>query len=184
MRPGLLLLDEPLAALDAGTRLSVRADLRRHLVSYGGPAVLVTHDLVEAMVLADRLVVLEGGRVVQAGTPAEVARRPRTAYVASLAGLNLFRASDGGPLVAPAGRELLAVRPSAVRVLRSRPSRPVTAWPGRVAALEAVGDRVRVSVTGTPSVLAEVEPAAVAELGLTDGAEVWAAVDPGDVESY
>ena len=66
-RPRLLLLDEPLAALDAGTRLVLRTDLRRHLVSYGGPAVVVTHDPVEAMVLTDSLVVLEGGRIVQSG---------------------------------------------------------------------------------------------------------------------
>ena len=55
--PRLLLLDEPLAALDAGTRLTLRADLRRHLTSYGGPAVVVTHDAVEAMVLTDQLIV-------------------------------------------------------------------------------------------------------------------------------
>ena len=77
-RPRLLLLDEPLAALDAGTRLVLRSDLRRHLVSYGGPAVVVTHDAVEAMVLTDSLVVLEGGRIVQSGAPPEVARHPPT----------------------------------------------------------------------------------------------------------
>ena len=179
MEPRLLLLDEPLAALDAGTRLSVRADLRRHLTSYGGPAVVVTHDLVEAMVLADRLVVLEDGRVVQSGPPAEVARRPRTAYVASLVGLNLFDAS--GPLGGGDGM-LRAVRPSAVRLHRSRPAGPD--WPGRVVGLEAAGDRVRVSVAAEPDVLAELDLAAVAELGLSDGTPVWVEVCPSDVDSY
>src|SRR5512135_933963 len=89
--PRLLLLDEPLAALDPGTRSQVRAELRRHLVAYGGPSLVVTHDPVDAMVLADRLLVVEDGRLAQQGPAAEVARRPRTGYVARLVGLNLFR---------------------------------------------------------------------------------------------
>jgi molybdate transport system ATP-binding protein len=88
--PALLLLDEPMAALDARTRLEVRATLRHHLRSYAGPVVVVTHDPLEAMVMADRLLVLEGGRVVQQGAPADVARRPATDYVARLVGLNLY----------------------------------------------------------------------------------------------
>jgi molybdate transport system ATP-binding protein len=88
--PRLLLLDEPLAALDARTRLEVRAELRRHLGSFGGPSLVVTHDPLEAMVLTDRLLVIEDGRVVQQGTPAEVARRPASQYVARLVGLNLY----------------------------------------------------------------------------------------------
>jgi len=76
--PRLLLLDEPLAALDAGTRMEVRSDLRHYLHDYTGTTVLVTHDPLDAMVLADRLVVVEGGQVVQEGTPAQVARAPTT----------------------------------------------------------------------------------------------------------
>jgi molybdate transport system ATP-binding protein len=68
--PGLLLLDEPLAALDARTRLQVRGELRRHLSGFGGAALVVTHDPIDASVLADRLVVIEHGRVVQQGPPA------------------------------------------------------------------------------------------------------------------
>jgi molybdate transport system ATP-binding protein len=104
-RPRLMLLDEPLAALDAGTRLGLRPDLRRHLTSYGGPTVLVTHDAVEAMVLTDALVVLDRGRIVQSGAPAEVARRPRTDYVARLLGLNLWTGTlADGAVDLPAGR--------------------------------------------------------------------------------
>ena len=76
--PDLLLLDEPLSALDAGTRLDVQAELRRHLADFPGPCLLVTHDPLEALVLADRLLVLEDGRIVQDGTPAQVARQPAT----------------------------------------------------------------------------------------------------------
>ena len=90
-RPRLLLLDEPLSALDAGARAEVRRELRRQLDDFAGVRLLVTHDPLEATALADRLVVLEGGRVAQAGTVAEVTARPRSAYVAALTGLNLLR---------------------------------------------------------------------------------------------
>ena len=196
-RPRLLLLDEPLAALDAGTRLVLRTDLRRHLTSYGGPTVLVTHDAVEAMVLTDRLVVLDGGRVVQSGRPAEVATHPRTDYVARLLGLNLYRgtAADGrvvlaggGALVVagrPAGEVYVALRPSAVALHRSRPEgSPRNVWAGRVAGVEAVGDRVRVAVTGRPDVLADVTPGAVAELDLAAGAPVWVSVKAAELTVY
>ena len=88
--PSVLVLDEPLSALDAETRSSVRTELRRHLLAYDGPALLITHEPTEALALADRLVVLEGGRVSQAGTAAEVAARPATPWVARLLGLNLL----------------------------------------------------------------------------------------------
>jgi molybdate transport system ATP-binding protein len=186
-RPRLLLLDEPLAALDAGTRLVLRTDLRRHLTSYGGPAVVVTHDAVEAMVLTDQIVVLEGGRIVQSGPPAEIARRPRTEYVARLLGLNFYRGSardgrvelaGGGELVLAehtTGDVYVALRPSAVALHRTRPeqSSPRNVWSGRVSGVEAVGDRVRVAVAGPPDVLADVTPEAVADLDLGAGAQVW-----------
>jgi molybdopterin-binding protein len=98
-RPRLLLLDEPLAALDARTRLEVRAQLRRHLAEFEAVAVLVTHDPLDAMVLADRLVVVEHGRVVQEGTPSHIARHPRTDYIARLVGLNLYRGRAEGHTV-------------------------------------------------------------------------------------
>jgi molybdate transport system ATP-binding protein len=89
-RPRMLLLDEPLAALDARTRLELRTELRRQLTDFAGPSIVVTHDPLEALVLADRILVLENGRIVQEGTPSEVARRPATEYVARLMGLNLY----------------------------------------------------------------------------------------------
>jgi molybdate transport system ATP-binding protein len=100
--PRLLLLDEPMAALDARTRIDVRAELRRHLAAYDGPVVLVTHDPVDALVLGSRILVLEGGLVSQEGSPAEVARRPATEYVARLVGLNLYP----GTVLDPAARRI------------------------------------------------------------------------------
>ncbi|HKC27504.1 MAG TPA: ATP-binding cassette domain-containing protein, partial [Jatrophihabitans sp.] len=94
--PRALLLDEPLAALDVQTRAAVQGELREHLGAFEGPAVLVTHDPIEALLLAQRIVVLEHGRVVQAGTPAEITATPRTPYVARLVGMNLFVGAASG----------------------------------------------------------------------------------------
>ena len=96
-QPEMLLLDEPLAALDARTRLEVRSELRQHLREFGGPSLVVTHDALDALVLGDRILVLEGGRTVQSGPPAEVAQRPATEYVARLVGLNLYAGTAVGP---------------------------------------------------------------------------------------
>src|SRR5712691_9347616 len=142
--PSLLLLDEPLAALDARTRLDVQAELRQHLADFAGPCLLVTHDPLEALLLADRLLVLEDGQIVQDGTPAQVARQPATEYVAKLVGLNLYagRADGaavtlgaGGSFVVPGhgrhGDVLVAVRPSAV-VVSTEPPHATSArniWP-------------------------------------------------------
>jgi len=197
--PDLLLLDEPLSALDASTRLDVQAELRAHLAGFAGPCLIVTHDPLEALVLADRLVVIEDGRVVQDGSPAEVSRQPATEYVARLVGLNLYagEAADGtvaldggGTLVVPGpgprGRVLVAVRPSAVTVSTGEPrgSSARNAWPGRVAGLTLLADRVRLTLEGRPPVLADVTPAAVADLGLAPGSPVWLAVKATDLEVY
>src|SRR5690348_7483443 len=103
-QPSLLLLDEPLSALDAGTRLDVQAELKRHLADFAGPCLLVTHDPIEALVLADQVVVLEAGRIVQVGTPAHIAHQPATDYVAKLVGLNLYAGhADGSQVMLDAG---------------------------------------------------------------------------------
>jgi molybdate transport system ATP-binding protein len=197
-QPRLLLLDEPLAALDAGTRVSVRAELRRELAGYPGVALLVTHDPLDAMVLADRLVILEDGRAVQQGTPTEVAQHPRTEYVARLVGLNLYRGVASGTTVvldngggrlttasATSGPVLLAFPPTAVGLHTERPHGSArNAWPVRVASLEQHGGTTRLQLDGPPDVLADVTPAAVAELRLVPGAALWAAVKATEIRTY
>jgi len=197
VRPRLLLLDEPLAALDARTRLDVRAQLRRHLAEFEAVAVLVTHDPLDAMVLADRLVVIEDGRLVQTGTPAEVSRRPRTDYIARLVGLNLYRGTAAGHLVTlPDGQQLttteelsgpafVAFPPSAVTLHRHRPeSSARNLWRLTVAGLDLHGDQVRVDLAGGLPLLADLTPAAAAELDLAPGTEVWAAVKAAQTHAY
>lgn len=195
--PRLLLLDEPLAALDARTRFQIRSELRRHLVAFDGATVVVTHDPLDAMVLADRIVVIEDGRVVQAGTPAEIVRHPRTDYVARLAGLNLYRGNaagsvvdvDGGGRLAidegMSGEVFVAFPPSAVSVYRQRPEgSPRNVWQVTVEGVEPYADRVRVAFSGTPPVAAEVTTAAAAELDLRPGADAWVAVKATETHAY
>ncbi|GAT70741.1 ABC transporter ATP-binding protein [Planomonospora sphaerica] len=196
VRPRLLLLDEPLAALDAHTRLEVRAALHRHLGDFDGAAVLVTHDPLDAMVLADRLVVVEDGAVVQEGAPSAVARRPRTDYVARLVGLNLYRGVADGHAVrldgvtlnaaeSQTGPVFVAFPPTAVALYRTRPDgTPRNLWEAVIGGVERHGDHVRVLLTGPVEASADVTAAAVAELGLRPGARVWAALKATETHAY
>ena len=198
-QPALLLLDEPLSALDAGTRLDVQAELKRHLADFAGPCLLVTHDALEALVLADQLIVLEGGHIVQEGTPAHIARQPATDYVAKLVGLNLYAGradgsevvlSEGGTFVIPDqgqhGDVLVAARPSAVVVSsqRPQPSSARNTWPATITGLTLLADRVRLTLEGQPAAVVDVTPAAVAELSLGPGSQVWLTVKATDLEVY
>jgi molybdate transport system ATP-binding protein len=196
--PALLLLDEPLAALDATTRNEVRRDLRRHLATFAGVRLLITHDPVDAAVLADHVVVLDEGRVAQTGSPAEITRRPRTPWVAELAGTNLFTGDLADGVVALAGDRSLVVadrvasgpvcalvHPRAVALHLERPAGSArNTWSGAVTGLEPVGDRVRVRVEGDPPVTAEVTAGAVRDLGLVDGSVVWVAIKATEIDLY
>lgn len=196
--PAVLLLDEPLAALDAGARGAVRRDLARHLDSFTGTRVMVTHDPVDAYALADRVVVLEHGVVVQDGTLAEVTSQPRSGYVADLVGLNLIAGQlqagtlttdQGGAVVAASaagdGPAFVSIRPQAVALHRGRPEGSArNAWPVTVSDVDHHHDRAHVRLTGAVALVAEVTPAAVIELGLRAGERVWASVKATDIEVY
>ena len=206
--PVLLLLDEPLAALDAGTRDRTRQTLRRQLAGFGGPALVVTHDLLDTLVLADRVVVLEDGVVVQDDEPARLTRRPRTAYVARLVGRTLLAGTadrgllsvdgaDGGGTLALAdpglrGRVLASVAPGSVTVTAADPVDPApaepaagaagTRWRARVRSTEDLGGRVRVHLVGAPGIAADLD--AVTAAGLAPGSDVDVEVRTADVEAY
>ncbi|MCX4602696.1 ABC transporter permease [Streptomyces anulatus] len=192
-RPRLLLLDEPLAALDQTTRARVRHTLRGHLADFGGVCLIVTHDPVEAVSLADRVLVLEDGRVLQDEPPAEVTRHPRSPWVARMLGRNAWPGTatadglaleGGGHLVVaeplPAGTDALAViAPEAVSVHRERPTgSPRNVWPGTVREITSGGSRLRLLITSAeaPDLVAEITPGAAAELGIADGSTVWTSV--------
>ncbi len=189
------------AALDVGTRTELRRDLRTHLATFSGARILVTHDLLDAVALADRLVVLEDGRVAQVGALEEVTARPRSRYVADLVGVNLMRghasggggghevALDGGGVVITVdpvvGDVYVAIQPHSVSLHRARPEgSPRNVWSGRVRGVDLLGDRIRIHVDGVVPIVAEVTAGAVSDLGLDDGVEVWASVKATETAVY
>jgi len=195
--PSVLLLDEPLAALDVEARTDVRRSLRAHLAEFQGVTMLVTHDAVDVMTLASRVLALDGGAVVQDATVGEVTTAPRTPWLAALMGGNGFYArvnagtlalDEGGILVAAEapssdGAEVLAVVPAhAVTLHRQRPEGSArNVWPATIRDLAVVGGRVRVTLDGTPAVLADVTTASAADLALAEGVGVWASVKATEV---
>ena len=194
--PRLLLLDEPLAALDVGTRATVRRDLRRHLDTFEGMRVLVTHDPVDAYALADRVAILEAGRIVQAGTLAEVTAHPRSRYVADLVGVNLFTGTvrdgvlttaDGATVVvadAEPGPAYAVIRPHSITLTRTTPTGTSArnSWPGTVTDIDRLGDRARIGIHAVLPLTAEITVAALDELGLRPGDDVHATVKATEVE--
>lgn len=196
--PSVLLLDEPLAALDAGTRAAVRRDLRRHLDSFEGVVVLVTHDPVDAFALADRVAILDGGRIVQIGTLADVTAHPRSRYVADLVGVNLVagEVADGvltttaGVRVtvadAPTGPVFAVIRPHSIALVRqTEPQSSVrNAWTGTIAEIDRLGDRARVGVVGAFALTAEITTASLDALNLQVGDTIYATVKATDIEVY
>jgi len=196
--PRLLLLDEPLAALDAETRVEMRHELRTRLREFSGIRLLVTHDPIDAATLADRLVVLDAGRACQTGTVAEVTARPRSSYVAELVGLNLYRGiADRGTIALAHGGVLetgdatlsgdvfAAVAPQAVALFRDEPQgSPRNRWPRTVTDLTVLAGRVRVRLDGVTPVVAEITKGAADELRLEPGQQLWSVIKATDVHVY
>ena len=205
-RPRLLLLDEPSSGLDVRGRAELRPVLVDTLASFPGVRVLVTHDPVEAMTLADRVVILEGGRVTQEGTFDDVRRLPRSRYAAELVGVNLFVGrlepleGGAGRLVTPEGDIVVGwpegaprtaiddvtgtLRPADVVVHAAPPARSSArnAWRGTIEDLAVYGERVRARIASQPPVVAEVTAGSVRQLGLGRGSEVWASCKAVEVE--
>ena len=193
IEPRMLLLDEPLAAVDASSRISLLRVLREQLEGFEGVRVVVTHTIADALALADRLAVLEAGAVVQCGTVEELVQRPGSRYVADLVGLNCFRGVaegsrvevEGGQLVVAeeaAGPVLLTIHPRAVSLFRSRPEgSPRNSWSGPVVGVEPSLERVRVRIDGPLPMVAEVTPGAARELALVEGVEVWLTVKATEI---
>lgn len=193
--PRVLLLDEPLSAVDASARVALRHELQRALATFAGPRLLVTHDPLDAFALADRIAVVEQGRIVQAGTAAAIGASPRSRFVADLVGLNflrghahdgVFTAGSGGRLVVASpieGPAFATVHPRALALFTSRPSgSPRNVWQATVAAVEATPSGRRVRFDGELPLVAEVTAAAVAELGIAVGRPLWLALKATEVQ--
>ncbi|WP_305093187.1 sulfate/molybdate ABC transporter ATP-binding protein [Prescottella sp. R16] len=202
--PALLLLDEPMAALDVAAAPTIRALLRRVLREHGRTAVVVTHDVLDALALADRAIVVDGGRIVEEGPVDRVLARPRSTFAARIAGVNLLAGRfDGdrlhtvaGPVRGvvdasyPVGDDAVAVfAPTAVAVYRTRPDgSPRNVFPVRIAEVTGRGGAVRVRADdhpdGSPGLVADVTAGAVADLDLVPGADVFFVVKATEVAVY
>jgi molybdate transport system ATP-binding protein len=190
MRPRVLLLDEPLAALDTQTRAALRAELGERLRELGLPTVLVTHDYGDAAALADRIGVLVGGQIAQLGTTAELVAAPASPFVAEFTGVNFLRGlaspgrdgltqvrlADGGTIYstdAGSGHVGAIVFPWEITLARSATADSArNHLTGRIRALTPVGNRVRVRIG---PLTAEVTAASAEQLKLRPGEEVVAA---------
>jgi molybdate transport system ATP-binding protein len=194
--PELLLLDEPLAALDIHAAALLRRLLKQVLA--GRRAILVTHDVLDAFMLADRVAVLESGRVVEAGPTRQVLDRPRSRFAAGLAGLNLIAGTvtrlgvasmDRGEVAgrvdegaAAGGAGVAVFPPSAVSVFLTAPvGSPRNAFRVTVTDLEPHGDQIRVRAG---DLSADITPAAAADLFLAPGLGVWFVVKAAEVAVY
>ena len=195
--PRVLLLDEPLASVDASGRLELRRALREHLATFAGVRLIVTHDPLEAASLAERVVVLEGGLVTQEGPFADVSSRPRSAWIARMAGLNLLRGvvsgsamllDDGSTLTVAtdvAGPALATIQPRAIAIYRQAPDgSPRNVLRFRVGGVDPEGDRWRIRLQGSFPLVAEVTPAAATDLHLADGGDVFAVVKATEIDVY
>ena len=199
--PRVLLLDEPFGSLDVSTRGAVRSELRAFLAGFGLPTILVTHDPVDALAFGDRMAVLEAGRLSQIGSREELLSRPRSPFVAELAGLNLYRAElasgrglkearvDGSVFHVLAddlsGPAFLAFAPSEVALSAEKgPGSPQNVVRGRVVELLPLPDRVRVVLDAGLVLVAEVTREAAAGLGLVAGGNVWASIKATAIRIY
>ncbi|MBK9386327.1 MAG: ABC transporter ATP-binding protein [Planctomycetes bacterium] len=193
--PRVLLLDEPLSAVDASARVALRQDLARHLASFEGPRIVVTHDAVDAFVLGERIAVLEDGRVVQQGSAAEIVAAPRSRYVADLVGQNFLQgtvedsvltlASGAQLRVASAvqGRAVATISPRALSLFPRRPEgSPRNVWEAPLEALEHAPSGIRVRLGGAIPIVAEITPASVAELHLEVGSRIWVALKATEIQ--
>ena len=194
IEPDLLLLDEPLSALDVTTRVELRRVLALHLAEFPGPRLVITHDPTEAFLLADEVHIIENGVVTQSGSPNEIRLRPRTHYAADLAGSNLLfgsasrgRVDVGSHLLHVAeheieGEVLLTIRPSSISLHRTPPEgSPRNSWETTIAVMERLGERTRIR-TGAPLPLTvEVTSEATSALALGVGETVWLAIKATEI---
>jgi molybdate transport system ATP-binding protein len=200
--PALLLLDEPFSALDVAARARARELVREELARFSGVRVLVTHDPVEASILADRLVLVEEGRVTQIGTPEEIRTAPRSRYAAELVGMNAFHgrldaeadgigrlAVEDGLVVVPwpeafrGGPVIGLLKPADVTLSLEKPAGSArNVFRGHVTSVAVEADRARVRLATAPPLIADVTLGSVQRLGLHEGALVWASFKAVEVE--
>jgi molybdate transport system ATP-binding protein len=206
VEPRLLLLDEPLSALDVQTQRAVRTELRRVLAALPCVTIFVTHSSFEAVVFGDRISVVEEGRITQAGSREDLLRHPRSRYVAELMGLNFFhgrivsrdpsgiaevQTGDGRLRIVDSGpgdEVFVAVDPREVTLHSVPPSGTAqNVFYGSIVQLVSeppLGERVRAILETRPPLVAEITAHAVRTLGLHEGLGVYASFKATAARGY
>jgi molybdate transport system ATP-binding protein len=196
-RPKMVLLDEPLASLDLTARIGARNSIRSALEQSLAGALLVTHDPTDAFALAQKVLILEDGKVTQFGTPDQIRSQPKSRWVADLMGWNVFHGVGHGSSVTLAdgtqlatseselsGETMVMISPSSVALFLERPGgSPRNSWLCRIQRVEHLDSLARVSLSGPLDLYADITSDAAHELDLTPGRELWVSVKATEVRA-
>jgi molybdenum ABC transporter molybdate-binding protein len=177
-RPKLLLLDEPLSALDVSTRSFVRAELKELLHRLSIPCIVVTHDYEDARVLADRVAVMDRGRIIQSGTPKEIAQFPANDFVAEFTGTNLVGLEKDGSK----SMEYVSFDPWCVGIDYKSNSAKYE-WKGKIRDMSWIGGFVRLHIDGKSCFFADIPIEKCDREGFKVGDLVYATVSPEDIRN-
>ncbi len=196
-RPKVLFLDEPFSALDIQGKRRGRSLLKEALAIGVSGCLMVTHDLVDAFTLADRVMVIEGGKLTQFDVPDRIRSRPGSEWIADLVGWNYYEGiGEGSVVTLPHGTTIftaqddldgptsISINPASVSIFRSQPSgSPRNSWLSSIQSIEILGGRARVSLVGEIDICADITITAANELRQLISSEVWVSVKATEVDT-
>ena len=196
-RPKVLFLDEPFSALDIQGKRRGRSLLKEALAIGVSGCLIVTHDLVDAFTLADRVMIIEGGKLTQFDVPDRIRSRPGSEWIADLVGWNYYEGiGEGSVVTLPHGTTIftaqddldgptsISINPASVSIFRSQPSgSPRNSWLSSIQSIEILGGRARVSLVGEIDICADITTVAANELRQSISSEVWVSVKATEVDT-
>ena len=196
-RPKVLFLDEPFSALDIQGKRRGRSLLKEALAIEVSGCLMVTHDLVDAFTLADRVMIIEGGKLTQFDVPDRIRSRPGSEWIADLVGWNYYEGiGEGSVVTLPHGTTIftaqddldgptsISINPASVSIFKSQPSgSPRNTWLSSIQNIEILGGRARVSLVGEIDICADITTVAANELRQSISSEVWVSVKATEVDT-
>ena len=196
-RPKVLFLDEPFSALDIQGKRRGRSLLKEALAIEVSGCLIVTHDLVDAFTLADRVMIIEGGKLTQFDVPDRIRLRPGSEWIADLVGWNYYEGiGEGSVVTLPHGTTIftaqddldgptsISINPASVSIFKSQPSgSPRNSWLSSIQNIEILDGRARVSLVGEIDICADITTAAANELRQSISSEVWVSVKATEVDT-
>ena len=196
-RPKVLFLDEPFSALDIQGKRRGRSLLKEALAIEVSGCLMVSHDLVDAFTLADRVMIIEGGKLTQFDVPDRIRSRPGSEWIADLVGWNYYEGiGEGSVVTLPHGTTIftaqddldgptsISINPASVSIFKSQPSgSPRNSWLSSIQNIEILGGRARVSLVGEIDICADITTVAANELRQSISSEVWVSVKATEVDT-